>query len=231
MFTELFFFYCVSNTKKRGIFNTVSPIQETATLLTWYLTIEVPIMIEFTAIRCCYCLNFVPEFGGFGSVSGKIEIEIKINHEGEVNRARYMPQNPCIIATKTPSSDVLVFDYTKHPSKPGICFIRVCYLSHHHYHQVPCQQPEGSCFSMVFILYHYVSVHVLSRWVKGLSHFFAVKCNYLKQKPTLLRVCRISSSCSVYMFLSTVCLHGTNSKCRELSKIYQPVVGLTFLST
>merc|ERR1711935_680798 len=35
------------------------------------------------------------EFGGFGSVSGKIEIEIKINHEGEVNRARYMPQNPC----------------------------------------------------------------------------------------------------------------------------------------
>ncbi|KAG8587682.1 hypothetical protein GDO81_005750 [Engystomops pustulosus] len=59
------------------------------------------------------------EFGGFGSVSGKIETEIKINHEGEVNRARYMPQNPCIIATKTPSSDVLVFDYTKHPSKPG----------------------------------------------------------------------------------------------------------------
>ena len=50
-------------------------------------------------------------------MSGKIEIEIKINHEGEVNRARYMPQNPCIIATKTPSSDVLVFDYTKHPSK------------------------------------------------------------------------------------------------------------------
>ena len=60
------------------------------------------------------------EFGGFASVSGKIEIEIKINHEGEVNRARYMPQNPCIIATKTPSSDVLVFDYTKHPSKPDL---------------------------------------------------------------------------------------------------------------
>lgn len=58
------------------------------------------------------------EFGGFGSVSGKIEIEIKINHEGEVNRARFMPQNPCVIATKTPSSDVLVFDYTKHPSRP-----------------------------------------------------------------------------------------------------------------
>ena len=64
-------------------------------------------------------MSVISEFGGFGSVSGKIEIEIKINHEGEVNRARYMPQNPCIIATKTPTSDVLVFDYTKHPSKPG----------------------------------------------------------------------------------------------------------------
>nr|CAR66202.1 retinoblastoma-associated proteins 46/48 [Dugesia japonica] len=64
------------------------------------------------------------EFGGFGSVNGKIEINIKINHDGEVNRARYLPQNPTIIATKSPSSDVLVFDYTKHPAKPdpnGLC--------------------------------------------------------------------------------------------------------------
>uniref|UniRef100_A0A2K5I1M2 Histone-binding protein RBBP4-like N-terminal domain-containing protein n=1 Tax=Colobus angolensis palliatus TaxID=336983 RepID=A0A2K5I1M2_COLAP len=60
------------------------------------------------------------ESGGFHSVCGKIEIEIKINHEGEVNRAHYMPQNPCIITTKTASSDVLVFDYTKHPSKPDL---------------------------------------------------------------------------------------------------------------
>ena len=64
-------------------------------------------------------------------MSGKIEIEIKINHEGEVNRARYMPQNPCVIATKTPSSDVLVFDYTKHPSRPdpsGECHPDLRYL-------------------------------------------------------------------------------------------------------
>lgn len=58
------------------------------------------------------------EFGGFGSVQGKIDVEIKINHEGEVNRARYMPQLPTLIATKSPSSDVYVFDYTKHPSQP-----------------------------------------------------------------------------------------------------------------
>lgn len=29
----------------------------------------------------------IPEYGGFGSVSGKIETDIKINHEGEVNRS------------------------------------------------------------------------------------------------------------------------------------------------
>ena len=30
-----------------------------------------------------------------------------------------MPQNPSLIATKTPSCDVFVFDYTKHSSKPN----------------------------------------------------------------------------------------------------------------
>lgn len=53
------------------------------------------------------------------SIVGKIEIVQKINHEGEVNRARYMPQNANVIATKTPSNDVLIFDYTKHPIKPA----------------------------------------------------------------------------------------------------------------
>lgn len=58
------------------------------------------------------------EYGGFGSVAGKIVSKVEINHDGEINRARYMPQNPNVIATKSPSSDVFVFDYTKHPSKP-----------------------------------------------------------------------------------------------------------------
>ncbi len=48
----------------------------------------------------------------------------QINHDGEVNRARHMPQDKFIIATKTISADVYVFDYSKHPSKPnpdGLC--------------------------------------------------------------------------------------------------------------
>ena len=50
--------------------------------------------------------------------SGKVKIEIKTNREGEGNRAHCVLQNLGIIATKTPSTDVLVLDYTKHPSKP-----------------------------------------------------------------------------------------------------------------
>eukprot|EP00808_Paulinella_micropora_P010898 g53579.t1 len=64
------------------------------------------------------------EYGGFGGASGKVEIIQVINHEGEVNRARHMPQNPNLIATKTPSSQVFIFDRTKHdskPAKPGVC--------------------------------------------------------------------------------------------------------------
>uniref|UniRef100_A0AC34R699 Histone-binding protein RBBP4 N-terminal domain-containing protein n=1 Tax=Panagrolaimus sp. JU765 TaxID=591449 RepID=A0AC34R699_9BILA len=59
------------------------------------------------------------EFGGFGAITGKVDVQIKMNHEGEVNRARYMPQSPNLIATKSPSPDVFIFDYTKHPSVPG----------------------------------------------------------------------------------------------------------------
>lgn len=62
--------------------------------------------------------------GGFDSPSQKVKIIQQINHEGEVNIARYMPQNPSIVATKAVNSDIYVFDHSKHPSKPpqqGVC--------------------------------------------------------------------------------------------------------------
>lgn len=58
------------------------------------------------------------EFGGHGLGECKITTTHRICHEGEVNRARYMPQNPCVIATKGVVGDVYLFDYTKHPSNP-----------------------------------------------------------------------------------------------------------------
>ncbi|KAK9052070.1 hypothetical protein SSX86_028698 [Deinandra increscens subsp. villosa] len=45
----------------------------------------------------------------------KVEVIQKIHVDGEVNRARCMPQVPSIIAAKTSSSEIYVFDSTKQP--------------------------------------------------------------------------------------------------------------------
>lgn len=60
------------------------------------------------------------EVGGVGVPAGigHVTVKMQINHDGEVNRARYMPQNDNLIATKTPQAEVLVFDWTTHESKP-----------------------------------------------------------------------------------------------------------------
>ena len=56
----------------------------------------------------------------------KLEIEIKINHSGEVNKARYMPQKDKynIIASKTVSGEIHIFDYFKHPSRPNETIVK-----------------------------------------------------------------------------------------------------------
>lgn len=58
--------------------------------------------------------------GLYSKVENKIEVETKINHQGEVNKARAMPQvdKYNIIASKTVSGEVHIFDYFKHPPKP-----------------------------------------------------------------------------------------------------------------
>jgi histone-binding protein RBBP4 len=64
------------------------------------------------------------EVGGFGGAHGKVNIVQQINHDGEVNRARAMPQDKFKIATKTVSAEVWLFDWARHPSKPpadGAC--------------------------------------------------------------------------------------------------------------
>ncbi|KAF2421054.1 WD40 repeat-like protein [Tothia fuscella] len=60
------------------------------------------------------------EFGGHGTSREKFKCDVlqEICHPGEVNKARYMPQNPDIIATWAVDNRVLVWDRTKHPLKP-----------------------------------------------------------------------------------------------------------------
>ena len=51
----------------------------------------------------------------------KIVVTQKILHKGGVNRARYMPQNPSIIASKGPDAEVYIFDCTRrHTSQPDL---------------------------------------------------------------------------------------------------------------
>ncbi|GAA98754.1 uncharacterized protein L969DRAFT_95076 [Mixia osmundae IAM 14324] len=59
------------------------------------------------------------EIGSYSSTEARIKTVQSIPHEGEVNRARYMPQNADLIATKTVMGEVYVFDRTKHPSQPA----------------------------------------------------------------------------------------------------------------
>lgn len=62
------------------------------------------------------------EIGGYGKPSDvaaiKCDIVQKIEHPGEVNKARYQPQNPDIIATLCVDGKILIFDRTKHPLQP-----------------------------------------------------------------------------------------------------------------
>ncbi|KAA6395314.1 MAG: putative Histone-binding protein [Streblomastix strix] len=51
--------------------------------------------------------------GGFNLAEATITPRQKILHDGEVNRARYNPKNPFLIASWSPSGVVLIFDYTK----------------------------------------------------------------------------------------------------------------------
>ncbi len=51
----------------------------------------------------------------FLATQGKVETVVKINHQGEVHRARYMPQSPNLIATKSPSAEVYVFNTKEAP--------------------------------------------------------------------------------------------------------------------
>ena len=67
------------------------------------------------------------EIGGYGGGAAKktpvMEVKFniiqKIDHKGEVNKARYQPQNPNMIATMCTDGRVMIWDRSKHPSIPN----------------------------------------------------------------------------------------------------------------
>lgn len=72
------------------------------------------------------------EIGGYSnSNTAKVEIVQKIDHLGEVNRARYMPHNPDILATSSSTGSVYIFDRTKHSLEPTGVFKPDITLAYH----------------------------------------------------------------------------------------------------
>jgi histone-binding protein RBBP4 len=59
------------------------------------------------------------DYGGYGGDAGRVEITQRILHDGEVNRARHMPQNAQIVATKTTTADIYIFDRAQHEAEPA----------------------------------------------------------------------------------------------------------------
>ncbi|KAG6619945.1 histone-binding protein rbbp4 [Phytophthora cinnamomi] len=73
------------------------------------------------------------ELGDYNNaVQRKVKTSLRINHDGEVNRARCMPSDEFIVATKTPRAEVHVFDISKRKSEPedSSCDPDFCLLGH-----------------------------------------------------------------------------------------------------
>ena len=102
------------------------------------------------------------EIGGFGTTSsiGKIEIRMKIKHTGEVNKARHMPQNHFIVASRGPNPEIYIWDLTKHcsfpeedsvPSPQGVCVghqeegYGMCWNRHKEGFMVSCSEDRTVC--------------------------------------------------------------------------------------
>ncbi len=77
------------------------------------------------------------EIGGYGhggtgdQVAVTFKVVQRIDHPGEINKARYQPQNPDVIATMCIDGRVLIFNRTKHPLEPkGIVNLQAELIGH-----------------------------------------------------------------------------------------------------
>lgn len=107
---------CILAQKPPAFFDTLSKMPGVVSNTCTYRIKPTASACNYTPAVCCGC--WMSSHPIMFVCAAKIQVIQQINHEGEVNRARYMPQNPFLIATKTISADVYVFDYSKHPSKP-----------------------------------------------------------------------------------------------------------------
>lgn len=72
-----------------------------------------------------YTLKYTDEaLNAYKKINKKIDIAQRINHHGEVNVAKAMPQKTNLIATKSPNGEVQIFNTLKHPENPDDLLIK-----------------------------------------------------------------------------------------------------------
>lgn len=72
------------------------------------------------------------EIGGYASNNDtKVAITQRVDFRGDLNRARYMPENPNILAAISDEGGVYIFDVTKHSMHPTGVFKPEMVLEHH----------------------------------------------------------------------------------------------------
>jgi histone-binding protein RBBP4 len=84
---------------------------------------KVKVPMEQSLISGKIYLDNTKDAGGVGLISkteNKIEVNLKISHEREVLRARMMPSQESIVATKSPNSLVYIYDLKKHSLKSSL---------------------------------------------------------------------------------------------------------------
>lgn len=84
---------------------------------------KVKVPMEQSLISGKIYLDNTKDVGGIGLLSktdNKIEITARVNHEKEVLRARAMPKQDYLVATKSPNSFVYIYDLRKYSSKSAV---------------------------------------------------------------------------------------------------------------
>ena len=87
------------------------------------LQARVKVPMEQSLISGKIYLDNTKDVGGIGLISkcdNKLEISLRINHDREVVRARMMPKQEHIIATKCASASVCIYDLKKHSAKSSL---------------------------------------------------------------------------------------------------------------
>ncbi|QPG76124.1 hypothetical protein FOA43_003510 [Brettanomyces nanus] len=119
-------------------------------------TIKVPKSVEGLTLKDCefdsdkheFTTSNYPIANNDGNCKGALHMVQQIPHQGDINKARLMPQNPDLLATISNNGSVNVFDRTK---KPNGCDSRELSKSRKVFDD---EEEESTCLSDIKLQFH-----------------------------------------------------------------------------